>query len=144
MAALRFAKRETAAAAHALAAFRALRRSRYLPADALCFGLPALRTAAVMLSALAAADGEVPPALSRAEELLARVSSERLPAGLKDLAVGGDELLELCLETGMPRERIGELLSTLWRDAVNGRVPNDRTALLFRARKHWVDSQNRG
>jgi tRNA nucleotidyltransferase/poly(A) polymerase len=143
MAALRFAKQEIGAASNALAALQAVQNRRSDLADALCYGLPALQTAKAMLSALAAADEGYLPALSCAEQLLARVSEKRLPASLKELAVGGDDLLALCLDTGMPKEQIGGVLSALWRDAVNGRVPNERVALLRRARKHWVDSQNR-
>jgi len=138
MAGLRFSKRETSDAANALAALRALQNKQTEPADALRFGLPALQTAQKILTALR----EDPNALLRADTLLRQIQKKRLPANLKELAVGGNELLALCGETGTPKERIGGALAALWRDAVNGRVPNERDALLARARKHMIDSQN--
>lgn len=140
MDALRFSKRETAAAAAALSALRVLRNRLNEPADALSFGLPAVRKAGLMLAAM----GGEPAALLRAETLLKQVSKRRLPGSLRELAVNGDDLLALCLEANVPRERIGAILGALWRDAVNGYVPNERDALLARARGHWIDSQNPG
>ncbi|MFH1513193.1 MAG: hypothetical protein ABIG45_07550 [Bacillota bacterium] len=138
MAALRFNKRGIQAAADALAVLRALRNPKTEPSDALRFGLPALQTAITMLAVLS----DEPETQKRAERILASVLKKNIPAGVHELAVGGDDLLTLCAETGVPRERIGAVLSTLWRDAADGRVPNTRDALLTRARKHLIDSQN--
>lgn len=138
MTALRFSKRDTAAAANALAVFKTLENRHGEAADALRFGLPALQTAGAMLAAL---NGDA-AALLRAETLLREVRKKRLPESLKDLAVGGDELLGLCAEMNVPKERIGGALASLWRDAVNGRLENERGALLARARRYFIDSQN--
>ncbi len=140
MAALRFAKRGIQAAADALAILYALRNPKTEPSDTLRFGLPALQTAAAMLAALS----DEPETLRRAEGILASALEKSIPAGVAALAVGGHELLMLCAETGAPKEHIGKALDALWRDAVNGRVPNTRDALLTRARKHLIDSQNGG
>lgn len=140
MAALRYAKRETKDAANALAALWTLQNKKNELADTLRFGLPAVQKAACILSAL----NNDQAALLRAEQLLAQVSKNQLPASIGELAVGGDDLLLLCGEIGTPKERIGDALAALWRDAVNGRIPNERGALLKQARKHLIDSQNHG
>ncbi|MBN1777856.1 MAG: hypothetical protein JW811_07010 [Clostridiales bacterium] len=139
MTGLRFSKRETAGAVNALAVLRALQNVQSEPADALRHGLSALRSAKTILTAL----GGEPAALVRAETLLRQVQKKRLPADLKELAIDGGELLALCGEIDTPKERIGGVLTALWRDAVNGRVPNEKEQLLARARKHLIDSQNR-
>jgi tRNA nucleotidyltransferase/poly(A) polymerase len=139
MAVLRFAKRKAEDAASALAVFQALSRHPSEAADALRFGLPALRTATTMLTAT----GADPAALQRAENLLGQVQNKRLPESLRELAVGGNDLLKLCAELNIPKERIGAALQTLWRDAVNGTVGNEREALLDQARRYFIDSQNR-
>jgi tRNA nucleotidyltransferase/poly(A) polymerase len=144
MGALRYAKREIKAAYEALSALRAVRDSRSETADALQFGLRAMETAKAMLAALAVADAEYRAARARAEETLKRIAAERLPVSVHALAVGGGDLLGLCRETGMPEERIGGTLAALWRDVVNGRVPNRRGALLAWARRRLIDSQNGG
>lgn len=58
-----------------------------------------------------------------ARELLAR----KAPFSLKDLAIGGNELLAL----GVPRgPEIGRILDRLLEDVLSGRLPNERSALL--------------
>ena len=135
---LRYAKREVKNAVNALAALRAVLDSQSETADALRYGLPAVLAAKDMLLALAAADTQTLTALVRAEKMLKRITGENLPANVHALAVGGEDMLLLCRETGMPEERIGGVLYALWRDAVNGRVSNRRDALLARARKHLL------
>lgn len=144
MLALRYSKREIRNAADALSALRAIWDSRSETADALRFGLNAMETAKAMLAALAAADAGYRAALARAEEMLTRIVAERLPVSVRALAVGGGDLLGLCRETGTPEERIGGVLAELWRDVVNGGVPNRRDALIARARRRLIDSQNGG
>lgn len=144
MRALRYAKREIKTATDALAALQAIRYDRSEPADALRFGLTALRTAKLMLSALVASDMDYRAALARAEETLGRIAREHIPASLQELAVGGEDLEALCRETGTPAEKIGGALAALWRDVVNGRVDNERETLLALARTRLIDSQNRG
>ena len=143
MEALRYAKRDAAYAADALSALRAIQAQRNT-AEALRFGQPAVTLARDVLKALAAADAQYRPALLRADALVASVTSGRLPASLRELAVGGRELLRLCRETGAPRERIGAVLDSLWRDAADGRIPNKKAPLLLAARKHLIDRQNDG
>ena len=138
MTALRFSKRATADAAEALAVFHTLTHQRGEAADALRFGLPALYTAIDMLKAV---DSDT-AALPRAEALLQKVQQNRLPRSLKELAVGGEDLLKLSAELNLPRERIGAVLTSLWRAVVNGRLANERDALLEQARRDFVDSQN--
>ena len=138
MTALRFSKRATADAAEALTVFQTLINQHGEAADALRFGLPALKTAAEMLKAT----GSAPEVLLRAESLLQGVQRNRLPLSLKELAVGGDDLLALSTELNKPKERIGAVLSSLWRAVVNGRLANERDVLLGQARRDFVDSQN--
>ncbi|MBE0601518.1 MAG: hypothetical protein IH607_06985, partial [Firmicutes bacterium] len=136
---LRFSKRKAAGAANALAVLKTLTNRHGEAADALRFGLPALKTANAMLTAV----GGDPAALLRADTLLRQVHKKRLPESLKDLAVGGDDLLKLSKELRVPKERIGAALEALWRDAANGQIANERYALLSRARRYFIDSQNR-
>ena len=140
MTALRFAKRKTTEAANALSVFRTLKNRHCEAADALRYGLPALKTANIML----AASGGDPAALLRAETLLKEVHKKRLPESLKELAVDGDDMISLCTEMRVPKERIGAALESLWRDVVNGRLENDRDALLSRARRYFIDSKFHG
>ena len=142
MLALRFNKRAVKAAADALAVLQTLQNPKHEPADALRFGLPALHTARQMLSALVPVYPEYQAALERAEKMLERVKSQQLPASLKELAIGGEELAALFRENGTPENKIGAALSELWKDVVNGRVPNTQAALLAQVRRQWIDSQN--
>lgn len=128
-----YAKREARLAADALTVCQGLGRGA-APADALHFGLPALQTARELLAALAWLDPCYADALSAAEHLLVRAGEGILPASLRELAIGGEDVSILCEETGAPQNRIGALLSALWREAANGETPNTREALLARAR----------
>ncbi len=134
--ALRFSKRKTTAAANALTVYQALRCAQSEPADILRFGLDALLTAKAMLIA----QGEDLAALQRAESLVELIQARHLPANLKELAVRGDTLLALSKELHIPSKRIGTVLTALWRDTVNGFVPNQTDALLDRARMYFIDS----
>ena len=137
MTGLRFSKRKAADAANALAVLKTLINRHGEAADALRYGLPALKTANSMLHAV----GNDPAALERAETLLRQVWKKRLPESLKDLAVGGNDLLKLARELRVPKERIGDTLVSLWRDTVNGQIDNERDALLSRARRYFIDSK---
>ena len=144
MSLLRYAKRDIRDAADALGALQAMLSAQAEPSDALRFGLSAVRTAKTMLAALAVADGEYRSALTRAETMLLTIADKNLPVRLQNLAVGGDDLVALCRETGAPRDHIGGALSALWQDVVNGKTANEREALLVRARSHLIDSKNHG
>jgi len=139
MTALRYAKREALAAAGALAAMQGIENNSAL-SDVLRFGLAAVHTAKGMLAARAAADPKDWEALANAERILKQITERNLPESLRGLAVGGRELLGLCRETGAPRERIGSVLAALWKEAVDGQVPNTPSALRSRARKLLIDS----
>ncbi|MDD3410207.1 MAG: hypothetical protein PHY12_05285 [Eubacteriales bacterium] len=68
----------------------------------------------------------------RARELLSALG--RVPGSLRELAVNGDDLLALCRELSAPPRRIGEALNALWRETALEALPNERAALLARAR----------
>ena len=68
----------------------------------------------------------------RARELLSALG--RVPGSLRELAVNGDDLLALCRELSASPRRIGEALNALWRETALESLPNERAALLARAR----------
>ena len=135
---LRFSKRLAADTADALAALQSMQAPQSKPADILRYGLPATHRAARILRILS---GD-PDILRRVETLLAQLDSRQLPADVRALAINGSDLLVLCRQMNVPKARIGEALAALWRETVNGNVPNERAALLALARKRWIDSQN--
>jgi len=140
MTVLRYANRDVKYAADILAAFQALQKQHSKPSDILCFGLPALHDCKALLRALAEDDAAYYDAYLHAEQRLAAIAEDGLPPGLKELAVGGNDLLALCQKTGMPKVQIGAVLAELWRDTVNGHIPNRRDALLAQAERIWIDS----
>ncbi len=133
MLALRFSQREAAFAGDALRATQGVLAASLTRMDAVCLGLPSLRHAAAALRALATAGESLAGAAERAEALLA-VLGNCVPLSLAALPVNGHDLLPLCRERGLPARFVGQMLQSLWHDAVEGLIPNDRAALMAHAR----------
>lgn len=72
-----------------------------------------------------------PDSFDRFEAALDRILSEQPCLTLKDLAVSGRDLLDLGLPQG---PELGRVLRMLLDEVGDGRLPNDRQALLDRAR----------
>ena len=144
MIALRYAKNDAREAADALAVLQAAGDMKREHSDMLRFGISALHNAKQMLHLLAEVDSGYRQADIRAEKLLSLAAQRQLPAGLKELAIHGEDLLALCRENQLPQVRMGAVLKMLWRDTVNGRIPNTRHALLEQAAMHWFDSDTCG
>ncbi len=137
---LHYAKKDAKQAYDALSVLQEAQNRQSTNADLLRYGLPAAQGAKRMLDLLTGADCVYRQASARMEELLIQTEQCRIPASVKHLAVGGDDLLILCRERGLPVERMGKVLYALWQAVANGRVPNTRRDLLYEAAKRWIDS----
>ncbi len=133
MDALRFSVRETRTAVNALTALAAFRGGAPSLMDAVRLGVSPVENAVEALRALRLAGAPCENALARAQEQLAVLQGGGLPLSLRELAVNGNDLLPLCRRYGVPSAMIGRTLNALWRDTVEGCVPNTRKALLERA-----------
>lgn len=71
------------------------------------------------------------------EARAARVSRalDGKPLSLRELNVNGEDLKPLFAERGIPMRRMGELLTALWRAAVEGEAENTREGLLAWAKE---------
>jgi tRNA nucleotidyltransferase (CCA-adding enzyme) len=79
--------------------------------------------------------GQRPPGLEEieaAETLLSEVLKKECCLSLRDLAVGGEDLIALGMRPG---RGIGKLLTGLLDEVIDGRLPNEREALLRAAAK---------
>ena len=76
-------------------------------------------------------------ALTRAETM--RDDLRNAPFSLAELAVGGDELTQLCDLLGVSHARIGTALHQLWQEVCEGALPNESAALQNRAKKILQD-----
>lgn len=131
--ALRFSQREAAFAGDALRVNQGVLAASLTRMDAVRLGLPPLRHALAALRALALAGEPLADVATRAEALLTVLQSG-VPLSLAALPVNGHDLLPLCRERGLPARLVGQTLQTLWHDAVEAQIPNERAALLTRAR----------
>lgn len=126
--ALRFSSRDARRAEALAQALRAVREGGLDRFEAARMGREAMVFAQNACRALRDA-----LALARAQALLSDL--EGAPASLKELAVDGDDLKPVLAQSGLPAQRMGRLLETLWRRAVLGETPNERSALLRDARR---------
>ena len=126
--ALRFSSRDARRAEALAQALRAVREGGLDRFEAARMGREAMVFAQNACRALRDA-----LALARAQALLSDL--EGAPASLKELAVDGDDLMPVLAQCGLPARRMGRLLETLWRRAVLGETPNERSALLRDARR---------
>jgi len=140
MLAMRYAKNDAKAAADALTVLQSARDIQAKPSTLLHFGLSALQNTKKMLVLLAGVNSDYRQVAAYVDSLLKKVTQGQIPAGLKELAIHGDDLLVLCRARQYPQERMGAVLQMLWKEVVNGRVPNTRQALLRQAEMHWIDS----
>ena len=60
------------------------------------------------------------------------------PWSLRELAVGGDELMPLLAARAVPARQMGRLLEALWRMAAEGQTANE-TAALLGAADEWLN-----
>ena len=135
MARLRYSARETDAAAQALAAMQAISNGQCTRMDAVRFGTVPVAHAVASFTALRGAGVPCGTALESAQELFEALSAASMPKSLKALAINGGDLLPLCRELNAPPSAIGRTLDTLWQAVVSGELPNERTAMLVRARQ---------
>ncbi len=76
------------------------------------------------------------PLFSQVRELLHRMDAEAALPTLRDLAVDGNDLMEL----GLSGKEIGQCLNGLLAQVVDETLPNTRQALLAAARKYETDN----
>jgi len=55
---------------------------------------------------------------------------EGKPLSLKELAVSGNDLKPVFLQTNRPMREMGAVLDSLWQAVIEGEIPNERAALL--------------
>ncbi len=68
--------------------------------------------------------------------VLEEIRAEDNCLGLKDLAVNGNDLMEI----GYSGRAIGQMLNKLLDQVLEETLPNDREALLHQARQEWIDA----
>lgn len=143
---LRFATREAEAAQAALRALRLAAEGSLSRMEGARLGLPAVAHAAAALTALTTVGQPLGDAAQQAHTVLAELQSG-LPLSLRELAVHGNDLLPLCRARRLPPQSVGRMLDLLWNAAVEGRIPNERAALLAFAEEHlsgWAAGQAAG
>ncbi len=103
--------------------------------DAVRAGLPVLQFAENALEALGRWNAK-----ERLASVRKKLQDENVPFSLRELAVGGDDLLPLCRRQGLPDNCLGSLLERLWQAVAQGELPNQRGALLAGAQP-WLEAE---
>ena len=70
------------------------------------------------------------PEISAFETILDQVVEEKICCSYSAMAINGKDLMRMGIEPGI---RIGQLKKQLLEEVVDGRIPNEREALLKRA-----------
>lgn len=125
---LRFSNRDAALAARYAAALRCAYADAF---ETVKLGRDAVAYAAAAFHALGDAAGE-----ARAAGALDTLRDA--PWSLRELAIGGDELMPLLAARGVPARQMGRLLEALWRMAAEGQTANE-TAALLGAAEEWLN-----
>ena len=92
--------------------------------DLVQLGRQALDTALCALRALGDEAG-----VQSAQAVLQRLRGK--PMSLRELAVGGNDLIPLFSRSHRPFREMGAVLNALWRAVIEDDVPNERSALLM-------------
>lgn len=125
---LRFSNRDAALAARYAAALRCAYADAF---ETVKLGRDAVAYAAAAFHALGDTAGE-----ARAAGALDTLRDA--PWSLRELAVGGDELMPLLAARAVPARQMGRLLESLWRMAAEGQITNE-TAALLGAAEEWLN-----
>lgn len=125
---LRFSNRDAALAARYAAALRCAYADAF---ETVKLGRDAVAYAAAAFHALGDTAGE-----ARAAGALDTLRDA--PWSLRELAVGGDELMPLLAARAVPARQMGRLLEALWRMAAEGQTANE-TAALLGAADEWLN-----
>ena len=125
---LRFSNRDAALAARYAAALRCAYADAF---ETVKLGRDAVAYAAAAFHALGDTAGE-----ARAAGALDTLRDA--PWSLRELAVGGDELMPLLAARAVPARQMGRLLEALWRMAAEGQTANE-TAALLGAAEEWLN-----
>ncbi len=125
---LRFSNRDAALAARYAAALRCAYADAF---ETVKLGRDAVAYAAAAFHALGDTAGE-----ARAAGALDTLRDA--PWSLRELAVGGDELMPLLAARAVPARQMGRLLESLWRMAAEGQITNE-TAALLGAADEWLN-----
>lgn len=125
---LRFSNRDAALAARYAAALRCAYADAF---ETVKLGRDAVAYAAAAFHALRDTAGE-----ARAAGALDTLRDA--PWSLRELAVGGDELMPLLAARAVPARQMGRLLESLWRMAAEGQITNE-TAALLGAADEWLN-----
>ena len=125
---LRFSNRDAALAARYAAALRCAYADAF---ETVKLGRDAVAYAAAAFHALEDTAGE-----ARAAGALDTLRDA--PWSLRELAVGGDELMPLLAARAVPARQMGRLLEALWRMAAEGQTANE-TAALLGAAEEWLN-----
>ena len=125
---LRFSNRDAALAARYAAALRCAYADAF---ETVKLGRDAVAYAAAAFHALGDTAGE-----ARAAGALDTLRDA--PWSLRELAVGGDELMPLLAARAVPARQMGRLLENLWRMAAEGQIANE-TAALLGAAEEWLN-----
>ena len=125
---LRFSNRDAALAARYAAALRCAYADAF---ETVKLGRDVVAYAAAAFHALGDTAGE-----ARAAGALDTLRDA--PWSLRELAVGGDELMPLLAARAVPARQMGRLLEALWRMAAEGQTANE-TAALLGAADEWLN-----
>lgn len=125
---LRFSNRDAALAARYAAALRCAYADAF---ETVKLGRDAVAYAAAAFHALGDAADE-----ARAAGALDTLRDA--PWSLRELAIGGDELMPLLAARAVPARQMGRLLEALWRMAAEGQTANE-TAALLGAAEEWLN-----
>jgi tRNA nucleotidyltransferase (CCA-adding enzyme) len=80
----------------------------------------------------------------RFQARVAQILAESPPFGVRDLAIGGDDVITLMIERGAAAagfrgdKRVGETLAALFEEVVDDPTRNERERLVDRA-QHYID-----
>ncbi len=134
---LRFSSKVAGRAGALAEALQKISAGEMTPFDAVSAGLPAVRFARAALTAL----GD-PAGAGRARELEQRLAGA--PLSLRELAVGGAELLPLFQARHCKLSQMGRVLNGLWRRTVEDGLPNRRETLMREAERMLVKKAAEG
>lgn len=104
--------------------------------DALCVGSDVMEQLPGLLRAQNRQE-----AARRAENVWRDIETRAIPLTLREMAIGGEELLPLLTEVGRPAAEMGRLLTTLHREVAEGQLNNEKSALVKRACE-WLNGDN--
>ena len=138
---LRFAEKEIHQAVGLIEVLQRLLQERLPLFDAAKAGTAAVAFAQNAFAALAAKEPEAEHGemrmLAETAGALCQSLSTGVPLSLRELAVDGNDLRPLLERENCPAREMGNLLSALWKSAVEGKARNRREELL-QAAEEWL------